>query len=103
MSNIITVKVDAALIDKARLFVGKEKNGHTPKYLDFVLIPRREVGQYGDTHLVKQSVSKAEREAGLEMPIIGSATERGGVSVQKAPPAQHAKPVEAPEGGDVAW
>lgn len=74
---MITVKIDVTLIDKNRLFVGKEKNGKTPKYLDLVLIERKEVGKFGDTHLVKQSVSKAERESGVEMPIIGSATDRG--------------------------
>ena len=97
MPNIITVKVDVALIDKARLFTGKvAKDGHTPKYLDLVLIPRREVGQYGDTHLVKQSVSKEERDKNVELPIIGNATERG-ASAPKAPPAQHAN---RPEGSD---
>jgi hypothetical protein len=95
MSNIITVKIDATLIDKARLFVGKEKNGHTPKYLDLVLIPRREVGQYGDTHIVKQSVTKEEREAKLELPILGSATERGGApqpAAKKSAPAASPNP-----------
>lgn len=96
MPNILTVKVDVALIDKARLFTGKvAKDGHTPKYLDLVLIPRREVGQWGDTHLVKQSVSKEEREKGVELPIIGNATERGG-----AAPAQRPKPSEPQESLD---
>lgn len=87
MPNMLTVKVDVALVDKARLFVGKTNaQGHTPKYLDLVLIPRKEPGKFGDTHLVKQSISKDEREKGLEMPIIGSATERGGQPTQKAAP-----------------
>jgi hypothetical protein len=74
---MLTVKIDCALIDKARLFTGKPaQDGHTPKYLDLVLIPRREVGRYGETHIVKQSCSKEERLAKVEMPIIGSATER---------------------------
>lgn len=87
MPNIITVKLDATLIDKARLFVGKEKNGHVPKYLDLVLIPRREVGQYGATHICKQSVTKEEREKGVELPIIGDATERGGAPAAPNPAA----------------
>lgn len=95
MPNIITVKVDCALIDKARLFTGKvAKDGHTPKYLDLVLIPRREVGTYGATHLVKQSVTKEEREAKLEMPILGDATERGGQAA--APTAKPKAAVSAP-------
>lgn len=91
MPALITLKLDATLIDKARLFVGKEKNGHTPKYLDLVLVPRKTVGKFGATHIVKQSVSKEERENGVEMPIIGEATERGGNAPaprQAPPPAQ---------------
>jgi hypothetical protein len=98
MSNIITVKIDVTLLDKGRLFTGKQQqNGHVPKYADLVLIPRREVGQYGDTHIVKQSVTKAEREAQVELPIIGNATERGG-NAPAAPKAQHAKPAPADDG-----
>lgn len=85
MSNLITVKVDVRKLDKARFFEGKaDKNGHKPLYADLVLIARKEPGQYGDTHLVKQSITKAEREAKLELPIIGNATERG-----SAPASQH--------------
>ena len=86
MPNILTVKVDVALIDKARLFTGKvAKDGHTPKYLDLVLIPRKEVGTYGATHIVKQSVTREEREAKLEMPILGDATERGNAAPAAKP------------------
>lgn len=100
MSNIITVKIDVTLLDKARFFTGKQQqNGHVPKYADLVLIPRKEVGQYGDTHIVKQSVTKAEREAKVELPIIGNATERGGAA-PAAPKAQHAKPAGAQENLD---
>lgn len=75
MSNIITLKVDVRKLDKARFFEGKaDANGHKPLYADLVLIPRREVGKYGDTHLVKQSKKKDEN---IELPIIGNATERG--------------------------
>lgn len=92
MPNLLTVKIDVRKLDKARFFEGKpDKNGHKPLYADLVLIARKETGQYGDTHLVKQSVTKEEREAKLEMPIIGSATERG-TAAPKAPAAQHAKP-----------
>ena len=98
MPNTITAKIDVTLIDKARLFVGREKNGHVPKYLDLILIPRKEVGKYGDTHLIKQSVSKEEREAKVEMPILGSATERGNaVRPQPAPAKQN------PDNSDVPY
>lgn len=75
--NITTVKIDVTQIDKSRLFEGKPKgSGEIPKYLKLVLIPRKEAGKYGETHIVKQDSTKEEREAGKELPIIGSATER---------------------------
>jgi hypothetical protein len=81
MPNVITIKVDVRKLDKARFFEGKEKDGHKPLYADLVLMPKKEVGQYGDTHFVVQSKKKEEN---IQMPIIGSATERGG-SPAKAP------------------
>lgn len=74
MPNLITVKVDVRKLDKARFFEGKEKDGHKPLYADLVLMPKNEVGQFGDTHFVIQSKKKDED---VKMPIIGSATERG--------------------------
>lgn len=72
---MITVKIDATKIDKSRLFEGKpdRQTGKAPKYLDLVLIPRKEVGKFGDTHIVKQSKRKDEN---VDLPIIGSATVR---------------------------
>ena len=72
MPNLISVKVDLNKIDEKRIFHGK--NG--ARYLDLVLMPLRELGKFGDTHLVKQSVSKEERLAKVQTPIIGNATER---------------------------
>lgn len=93
MPNILTVKVDVTLIDKARLFTGKTNaQGHTPKYADLVLVPRKEPGKFGDTHIVKQSITKEEREKGVEMPIIGNATERGGQPTQRADAAKPSAP-----------
>lgn len=92
MPNIITLKVDVSKLDKSRFFRGKpDKNGHEPVWADLVLIPRRELGRYGDTHLVKQSKKKDEE---ADLPIIGNATERGNAPASRpAPPApQHAKP-----------
>jgi hypothetical protein len=83
MANLITVKIDVRKLDKARFFEGKpDKKGHKPLYADIVLVARKEVGQYGDTHIVKQSKKKEEQ---VEMPIIGSATERVFSQAAKAP------------------
>jgi len=71
---MITVKIDVTKLDKTRFFKGKpDQNGHSPIYADLVLLDRKEVGKYGDTHIVKQSKKKDEN---IELPIIGSATDR---------------------------
>lgn len=98
MANVITVKVDVRLLEKARFFEGKEKNGHKPLYADLVLMPKKEVGQYGDTHFVVQSKKKDEN---VQMPIIGSATEReSSPARQPAPSASAPARAPAPENLD---
>lgn len=95
MPNIITVKLDVRKLDKARFFEGKpDAQGHKPLYADLVLMPRKEVGKFGDTHIVKQSKKKDEQ---VEMPIIGNATERGSAPAaaprQTPPPASDDEPL----------
>lgn len=88
MANLIKLKIDVKKLDKSRFFQGKEdRNGHAPLYVDLVLIPRKEVGQYGDTHMVKQDKKKGET---IDLPIIGNATEKefGGQSKPVPPPPQ---------------
>lgn len=62
---MINVKIDFNKIDQARLFEGKKG-----LYLDLVLIETPN-SQYSD-YMVKQSVSKEEREQGVEI-ILGNA------------------------------
>ena len=91
MPNLISVKIDVTKLDKSRFFRGKsDASGHAPLYADIVLIPRRDLGRYGDTHIAKQSKKKDDP---AELPILGSATERG-----EQPPAQRpaATPPPAP-------
>lgn len=80
---MITAKINVTLIDKARLFKGEKGT-----YLDIILIPTPN-GEYGD-YMIKQSITKEEREAKVQMPILGNAKNRG-VSSGKAPAAQHSK------------
>lgn len=103
MANIITAKIDVRKLDKSRFFEGKpDKNGHRPLYADIVLLPRKEVGKFGDTHTVKQSKKKDEQ---VDLPIIGNATERGqsqsGSNSEKEP--QRSTVPSAPESGDVPY
>lgn len=94
MPNLITAKIDVRKLDKARFFEGKpDAAGYRPLYADIVLVPRRETGQYGDTHLVKQSKKKDEQ---VEMPIIGNATERPRQGATPKP-ASSAPPEESGE------
>lgn len=94
MSNIITAKIDVTLIDKARLFPGKKANkaGKMPQYLDVVLIPSSN-SQFGDTHMIVQSVTKEEREAGTKGAILGNAKEKASEGYQSdAPQERHTPP-----------
>lgn len=101
MPNIITLKIDVTLIDKSKLFKGRKKNKKNvePQYLDLVLIPTKQ-SNYGDnrdeqTHMVCQSVTKAERDAGVKGEILGNAVEKVGDRDRRPPAAAPAnKPVE---------
>lgn len=63
---MLTIKIDVTRIDKNRLFKGEKG-----VYLDAVLIetPNSDFADY----MVKQSVSKEEREQGVEGNILGNA------------------------------
>jgi len=73
---MITVSIDVTKIDKARLKEVKKRDGSTAKYLELVLIETPN-GQYGD-FMVKQGVTKEEREKRVEMPILGNGKIFGG-------------------------
>lgn len=76
---MLTVKVDVTKIDKARLFKGAKGT-----YLDLILIETPN-GEYGD-FMVKQQVTKEEREAKLQMPILGNAKWLGQRPTENSPP-----------------
>lgn len=61
----IRIKLDVTKLDKARFF--RAQSGAI--YCDLVAFPRREVGRYGDTHVLKQSRQPSET---VELPIVGS-------------------------------
>jgi hypothetical protein len=94
MPNIITVKIDVKKLDKARFFPGK--NGAL--YCDLVLIPMKEQGRFGDTHLVKQSATKEERQQRVQLPIVGNATEKTprGDGYQEDAPSERAPAPRTP-------
>jgi hypothetical protein len=64
----ISIKLDVTKIDKARLFQGEKG-----VYLDLTtFIDTENEGQYGDHGFISQSVSKEEREAKVQTPILGN-------------------------------
>lgn len=74
-------KIDVTKIDKAKLFKGEKGT-----YLDLVLIDNKAgTDQYGNDGFVKQGSSKEDREAGVEMPIIGNWKRVGPKKAQPAP------------------
>jgi hypothetical protein len=55
-------------------------------YLNIVAFPMKELKEYA-THIIKQSVSKEQRESGIEKPILGNLDVRGqqSAAADKAP------------------
>lgn len=111
MSNILTVRIDCTLITKSRLYPGKKKNRKDlmPQYLDLVLIPTKQT-QFGDwrdeqTHMVCESVSKAERDAGVKGEILGNAIEKTDRDRRPPTTAQSAatKPADDDDSNDVPF
>lgn len=74
MATIIKLKIDVTKLDKERFFKGSKGT-----YADLV-IREVEPGEYGDTHIVSQDLTKEEREQNKvlpadkkkRMPIIGN-------------------------------
>lgn len=113
MPNLITVKIDVTMIDKALLFKGSKKNAKDvlPQYLDLVLMPKAQQSNFGDwrdeqTHMVVQSISKEARARGEKGPILGNACERIGDRDRRSPAAKQPEPVagdEPPESDDAPF
>jgi hypothetical protein len=90
MSKLITLSIDETQIDKSRLKEFTRRNGNFGKSLELVIFETK-AGKL----LVKQSVTKEEREAGVEMPILGEAKEwqpkqSGGTSLKHTSPNEAA-------------
>lgn len=64
---MIAGKIDVTKIDKKRLYVGAKGT-----YLDFVLIETPE-NKYGNDYMIVESITKQEREKGIQGRILGSA------------------------------
>jgi hypothetical protein len=64
----LSVKIDVTKIDKERLFKGEKGT-----YLDLTtFVDTDTLDQYGNNGFISQSVSKEEREAKVQTPILGN-------------------------------
>lgn len=88
---MIVLDIDVTRLDKSRFRSGK--NGQ--KYCDLVLIDHPKDKSDG---FVKQGVSKEEREARVDMPIIGNFRRIGGSkpSERERPQSQARRPAAPP-------
>jgi hypothetical protein len=91
---ILKGSIDVTSIDKARLVLGKtvKKNGKLGQYLNIAIIEC--AGNYGQTHIIVEDVTKEERLAGKRGTVIGTI---------KAPPGARASspaPQRAPAGDE---
>ena len=68
---MITVSVCLSDIPKSKIV--EAKNGK--KYVNLVLEERREVGQYGETHMLYMSQTKEERQNKDKKVFVGSGKE----------------------------
>lgn len=67
---MIVAKINLSEIPKERIF-----NGKKGKYIDLVIVKKREVDEYGHTHFVAVSQTKEERERKEDTIFVGAAVE----------------------------
>jgi hypothetical protein len=81
-------------------------------YLNLEAIESKQPGKFGDTHFVKETTSKEERESGIKLPIVGNAKPFGNKPQQQnnwddqAPRQRNytAKDAIQPDNGDeIPW
>lgn len=88
---MITLSIDLRLIDQSRCKKVTRRDGSAATFCELVLFetPNSEYGDYA----VKQSVTKEEREAGVQLPFLGNAKNlTKGAPSRSAPPAKKAPP-----------
>ena len=87
---MITLSIDVAKIDKNLIKTVTKKDGSTAKYLNLILWPNKDGKDiYENDGFVKQSLTKAQRDEGIETPILGNYQDKreGNGAGGKASPA----------------
>jgi hypothetical protein len=88
--KMITLSIDVTQLDKTRLKRMVRKNGKEAVFCDLVMIDTPD-GKYGD-FIVKQSVTKEERQSKKEMPILGNGKNFAKGTPKSSPPESDASP-----------
>lgn len=91
---MITISIDATRLDKSRFKHITRKNGEKAIFIELVLLETK--SEFGD-YLVKQSSTKEEREAKVEMPILGNGKIVGKKTSEQSvdePPRVSHKPIK---------
>lgn len=92
----LSVKIDVTKIDKARLFKGEKGT-----YLDLTtFIDTEQATAYGDHGFISQSVSKDEKAAGVQTPILGNCKVFWSEGIAQAPAQAPAQAQPASDIGD---
>jgi hypothetical protein len=88
----IAIDIDVTLLDKARLKRITRKSGQPAVFVNLVLFDKPD--SHGNDGFVKQSQSKEDREAGVQLPILGNWKHLG---EKRQAPAPAPKPPAAPQ------
>lgn len=100
--KLITLSIDVTQLDRAR-FKEVIRKGNGPRagmkavFVDLVMVATPD-GQYGD-YIVKQQVTKEERAARVEMPILGNGKVFDGDRARPQPAPQQ----ESAQGDDLPF
>jgi hypothetical protein len=66
------LSIDLMKIDRARIRTTMRRDGSTTKFLDLILIERKD--DFGNDGFCTQSTTREERESGLKLPVLGNWT-----------------------------
>jgi hypothetical protein len=92
LPELITFQIDRKLIDRARMKPVKRRDESVAEFYEFSMHLKRDRSQ--NDYLVKQSVTKDERAARVEMPILGN-----GKAWDFSKPKAAAPPTPPPDAG----
>ena len=99
--SLIIISIDVTKIDKEQIKPVIKKDGSTGKYLSLLIFENDEPDKFGNTHVVRESVSREAREKGIKGKILGNGKsygeKNGSVAKPKAEPVKSGAATEEPD------